>query len=103
MSKDERLVRENEELMVQKRLSELMDTDNLRMVDSSYQPDSSFSVYVYSNSDIVWYIVNDGGNYYSVYESLHELINYTEQGSLDNRYLDLTAEQFKEFEEIVLP
>ena len=94
MTTDDRAIREPDN----KRVREFT-SGTYHLVDSTYNPNSAVSVYVYiqrhedvCEADYVWYIVNDRGLYYMVYDNMNDLIAYLENGCMQ-RYCDLTPQE----------
>ena len=102
-TKDDRMLREAEELAEQKKKADFL-SKTIELLDSSFQVRADRSIYVYlergmedGTADKLWYVFNDGCVYYSIYEDLHSLMLYINEGNCDegNRYLDLTEEEFE--------
>ena len=81
-------------------------TKELFLVDSTWNPDSAISVYVYIEYGVgfgnrIWYILNTEGNYYTVFGAMSDLMVNLEGHAFDNRWLDLTPIEMQQIDPTV--
>ena len=73
----------------------------LILLDSSYQPRSDRSVYVYMDAADrfqLWYVFNDQGLYFSVFDDLDGLMDYIIDRDTSKRCFSLTEKDMEEID-----
>ena len=98
MTTDTRALRDAEVVEEEKKKAEFLSKE-LSLVESSWNVDSAVSVYIYlerhEQDDSLWFVINKEGLYYSVFESMVDMMECLEKGLYETHYLELTPEEMR--------
>ena len=74
---------------------------DLLLLDSSYQPRADRSVYIYMDAADrcqLWFVFNDQGLYYSIFDELDGLMDYIIDGDAVKRCFCITDKDMEEID-----